>query len=411
MKCVLHIGLMKTGSSLIQQWLIDNKQQLSLQKICLSEISGKPDNHLFTASFHDTIDDWTRLMRIATTEDKRAYFAGFHDRLRQEIDELSKSHTTYIITSEHLSLHVTRSEDIGAMAEFLRTCFEEVKVVCYFRNQFDFAVSAYSTILRHGAMVDLATHLSEARPEFYHYDYFSIAERWSTAFGIENCDFRIYDKSVMAEGDLRKNFMTSVGHVVDFSPLDMSLASANEALSVLLGSAYRAINCTVPFWDSIDGGVSHWHLDLKTQIAGVEGLKIGRIESSLRADVEQAFDEVNTKFFGKFFSTSNQFKNDVAKSDAPLMVPLSDVETLVFDLVRATLSSIGSDRFLRDDDARCLRDAALGIEGKVDLKLQDSLALMKLARRARPNGPFIGQKIEEYEARLRPQEGEPAEGA
>ena len=46
MKCILHIGTEKTGTTILQDWLYDNKVELSKVGVYLSDNLGKTNNIL-----------------------------------------------------------------------------------------------------------------------------------------------------------------------------------------------------------------------------------------------------------------------------------------------------------------------------------------------------------------------------
>lgn len=400
MKCILHIGLMKTGTTLLQKWLYQNQQALSAQRIWLSDSLGSPDNYLFTAYFNDQLDDWSRYMKINTLEERRAYFKGFLERLKLEIDKQSKSHDVFIITPKNLNFCFTQSDEFKPLTDFLHGNFDDVRVVCYFRNQFDFAVSGYSEKVKHSSVFDLETYLKEATPESYHFNYLAIADNWSSAFGRDHCDFKIFDKAKFFEGDLRKDFLNSLGCQIDHARLNFCLDSANESLSPLVASGYRAINSVFPTWDPIDGGLHRPNFDLKATVNSIDSLQKGKIASAARAEIEEIFDDANTAFFTKYFNGPNQFKSRIVDAKPEVQFSQSEVERIVFDLLSTILPLKLPGGSLKDGDADYLRDIAVKIENDKELALEDCLALMKLAQRARPSGPFISWKVQDYESRL-----------
>ncbi|HLV00939.1 MAG TPA: hypothetical protein VKZ59_06715, partial [Acidobacteriota bacterium] len=59
-----------------------------------------------------------------------------------------------------------------------------------------------------------------------------------------------------------------------------------------------------------------------------------------------------------------------------------------------------------ENDAFAIRDIALKLERHLDFKLEDARALMHIAHKIRPFGPFIKRKLEEYDRRLKAGENE-----
>jgi hypothetical protein len=210
MKCVLHIGTEKTGTTLLQDWLYLNQAALSESGIYLSNKLGKTNNRLIPAYFCSHLDDWARRNRIATQEDKHAFFEGFLENLTSEITQASKSHKYFVITSEHLHSRLRKRYEIEDLYKFLNKNFDGLKVICYFRNQFDVAVSLYSTALKISSHAALESFIEQAKPENYYYDYARIADTWAEVFGRANCDFKVYNREQFLDKDIRKDFIIAI---------------------------------------------------------------------------------------------------------------------------------------------------------------------------------------------------------
>jgi len=397
MKCILHIGTEKTGTTLLQNWLYSNRDALSAQGIFLSDRLRQPNNRLLPAYFQSHLDDWAKRNRIRTLEEKDAYFDGFLERLRDELKDAAASHHAVIISSEHFHSRVDSAEDIQALAGFLNDIFDSVTVSCYFRNQFDMALSYYSTQLKISGTATLADCMARAKPENYYYDFLSIADNWSSAFGRENCEFRIYDRSKFSGNDLRTDFLDAIDCGIDKRLLDFSIETANESLTALESAAYRAVNASIPYWNDDKGGTNRLNNRTKRVVSDIGALKQGAIQSQLRAEIENRFKACNDVFFARYFDCTNEFI-DIADTIQPNPVlPMEKVEEIVFGLLAATLPALSNGSHLRGRDANDLRDLAIRME---EHSLEDALMLMRLAQRARPHGRFITRKIKDYEARL-----------
>ena len=70
MKCVLHIGTEKTGSTLLQDWLYQNQVNLSRQRIFLSDVLSINNNRRLVSFFQWELDDWANRNGILTQKDK-----------------------------------------------------------------------------------------------------------------------------------------------------------------------------------------------------------------------------------------------------------------------------------------------------------------------------------------------------
>lgn len=396
MKCILHIGTEKTGTTLIQDWLYANQSQLGSQGVYLSDNLGKTNNRLIPAYFHSNLDDWAKEQRISSIDEKKRYFLGFLDRLSSEISMASKTHEYFVITSEHLHSRVTQPKDIKALSRYLKAHFSNVQIVCYFRNQFDVFVSLYSTALKISSSDRLEEYMKSATPSNYYYNYLAIADRWSSEFGIENCNFGVYDRYRFKDRDLRKDFLTKINSKIDFKVLDYTIDSANKSLYALQGAAYRVINKHISYWDEMNGGINPLNIKVKRALSSVNDLKIGKIKSYDRQHIEEIFAECNDEFFKRYIKTENQFKSVEQKTDEELMLPLNHVSTIIESILDEILPLINnSTPLLMDKEVDCLRDIALKIEGENKLTVDDALLLMRLAQKVRPNGPYIKKKIKE----------------
>lgn len=401
MKCVLHIGTEKTGTTLLQDWLYDNRKNLGKQRVFLSTMLGTTNNRLLPVYFQHDLDDWARMNGIETTEQKEAYFEGFLDRFKAEVAEASKSHDVFVITSEHFHSRLTQIEGIIALSEFLNEVFSEVQVICYFRNQFDMAVSFYSTLLLVSPSdAPLNEFINSAHPQNCYYNFLEIADNWSAAFGQKNCEFRVFDRTRFLEGDLRKDFIRFVSDQVELDCLDYKIESSNVSLRALESAAYRAVNHVIPYWNKEDGKISFLNQEVKRSLSDLEILKKGRIQSDVRTDVEQAFDQSNSEFFSKYFGCGNLFVTETSSSRSDVTFTLQEVQDIVFQSLSAALGFTQGVQ-VPDSNADWLRDLAIKIEHKDKLGLEDALKLMRLAQVVRPEGPLISIKIDEYEKRLK----------
>jgi hypothetical protein len=166
----------------------------------------------------------------------------------------------------------------------------------------------------------------------------------------------------------------------------------------LQGAAYRKVNEKFPYWLEGNKGINPLNSLAKKMISRVESLKFGKQRSYKRSEIQMRFSKVNTDFFRKYFDTENQFMQDQSTSFVDEMIEIDDVEKIIENLLDAVFTIVGLT--MHDADANYLRDIAVKIEQKNEPTLQDALALMRLAKRARPNGPFICQKIDEWNLRL-----------
>lgn len=402
MKCLLHIGTEKTGTTLLQDWLEENRDELSRQRVYLPTTLGHRDHRWFTAFFQRKPDEWFKSKGIRTAEDKTKVFEGFLERLVDEVRLAEQHHDLFIITSEHLHSRITERESITDIALFLAAIFEQTTVLCYFRDQADMAVSLYSTALKTAHTMPLDDFLTRTVTlKSRYYDFNDIADGWSTAFGRDHCIFRIYDRSRFEEGDLRLDFLSCLPQPIDASRLTYDTTSRNESLPPLVAAAFRQINTHVPYWAE-GSGVSPLNVRLKSRIADLTALQPGKIDSPRKSALRALFETRNAAFLKQYFAPGEQVSASAPQPADPPVFSLQEVEAILESTLSALLPELDAESTgrLLDSDADCLRDVAVKIEQGTATSLQDAAALMQLALRARPDGPFIRKKVEDYATRL-----------
>ena len=77
MKCILHIGTEKTGTTLIQDCIYSNYNALSKQRVAVSNELDRPNNRKLVAYFQTTFDDYFKQNKIFTHLDKDRFFKDF----------------------------------------------------------------------------------------------------------------------------------------------------------------------------------------------------------------------------------------------------------------------------------------------------------------------------------------------
>jgi hypothetical protein len=401
MKCIVHIGTEKTGTTTLQQWLYSNRSALSAQKVYLSNICGKPNNR-YLSYFFEPAGRKSRCQLFNEHNDEAVFYEGFLDRLSSEIRNASTDHDVFVISSEHFHSRVTSTEDISSLASFLNKQFNEINVVCYFRNQYEMAISAYSTALRVGSSLSINEYLSsKVTPDNYYYNFVDIAENWSGCFGKDNCIFKLYDNKSLVDGDIRKDFLREILPNINGEKIKFKSESTNKSFACLQAAALRAINKHVPLWGGSQNHTSLSNNHLQRQLLLVKSLQRGVLNAHCRSEIDSLFEDSNKKFFAKYFEPMASFDSRDNDLENETTLSLNEVSEIVADICD-TLLPIGSSKaVLADGDAVPLRDIALKIEKKEPLSVCDSLVLMKLAERARPSGPYIRKKVKEYEVKLK----------
>lgn len=405
MKCILHIGTEKTATTTLQDWLYDNQTELSKLGVYLSDSLGKTNNSLVPAYFQGHLSAWAKHNGIKSDAEKKLYFKGFIERFKSEIQTSKKTHNYFVITSEHLHSQVTKKDEIEKLYKFLSSMFDEVEVVCYFRDQFDVSVSLYSTALKGNNSASVEGFVDQAKPENYYYNYLQIADVWAGVFGKTYCNFRIYDRARFIGNDIRLDFLSVIDSGIDAAKLNMDKVASNESLSILQGAAFRAINRKIPFWRNDKLGVNNDNKHAKSMILNVQSLKLGKITSSKSELIRKRFSETNALFFEKYFTVNDKFP--IMQLESNGFLSFDDASSAVEDLLECALKIDGEIiRSLSEEQINSLRDIALRIFDQKSNSIEDALALMNIALSFRPHGPLIKNKVAQWSALLEPAENE-----
>lgn len=400
MRCILHIGTEKTATTLLQKWLYHNIDRLDKCGIYLSEIIGKPNNQLVPAYFSNQLYSWAESKGISTIDEKNKYFEGFLSSLSHEIEDASKKYSCFLITAEHMHSQLRTKKEIETLYNYLKDKFDSIEVYCYFRNQYDMAISRYSTALKGSSVKSLDMFLDDVHPNNYYYNYGQIADNWKSVFGDLNCKFSIYDRARFTNNDIRKDLIAKIDRDIDLSNFDYTITEENSSLTYLQAVAFKRINSHFPRFKKVDGGLSAINQQLKQAILNIHPLRLGKIESDRRIEIEGKFSTINEYFFHNNFGSRNKFLT--TGNDKPIKSGekenLVQLGVLVDEILMGVFKVLQNP--LEDHDANCLRDIALKLIKDSPENLNDALSLMKLAKRARPKGPLIGKKVDEWSKML-----------
>lgn len=212
MKAILHIGTEKTGTTTIQEFLHDNRALLISHGVAYPRTPGLR-NHRNLAGYAMNIkqvDGFIAKHGLSSPEKKRRWKAAFKTRLHKELDELDASVHTVIFSSEHLHSRLWGEAAIGKIKELLSPCFEEIKILVYLRRQDQLAVSSYSTKLKAG---DTPSHILNPKVKCtnQYYNYYFLLKKWSSIFGKENINVRLFESGRFYHNDLISDFLMSTG--------------------------------------------------------------------------------------------------------------------------------------------------------------------------------------------------------
>ena len=243
MRCVLHIGTEKTGTTVLQSSLSSQREYLSRNGVCYAKSPGDFNCRSLAAAFTPLGKRDEYVVKHGLTKPNR--FAEWRHKLldetRREIIAAQDGCHSYILSSEHFSSRLLQDADVAELAAYLGSVFQEIIVVCYLRRQDLMATSRLNEVFRAGfpqRRFPTVTN-NNALPPLY--DYHALIKRWSGAFGESAIKVRIFERSELAGGSIIADFAeTQIGFPLKQSEhvdKNVSLSSAAQAALMMFNQA------------------------------------------------------------------------------------------------------------------------------------------------------------------------------
>lgn len=191
---IIHIGLIKTGSTAIQLWLSQHRQPLQAGGVHYAAAFGPRDHHRLAHA----------LRAAAASPDGPDGSALRHllDAFTLELRALPANIQTVVVSSEHLS--GLSDAAVRLLRDRMADQVGEVRIIAYLRRQDEFAISRFSNMLRAGRAP--ASPLAVAAPR-----YDELLSRWADVFGAAAIRPRIYAAGRLAGDDAVIDFREAAG--------------------------------------------------------------------------------------------------------------------------------------------------------------------------------------------------------
>lgn len=311
MLAILHIGVEKTGTTSIQEFLRLNRSTLKDLSILYPQSPGS-SNHTALALYaaaDDKCDDLRIGSGIARHDDLPRFRDQFAADFSRELNEASCE--TVILSGEHCSSRLTSRDEVERLHELLSGRFDAVRVIVYLRRQDEFLLSSYSTAVKSGIVQKL--WLPKVERELQRYDFAKILGRWSDVFGRDAMEVRLFNRSTMVDGNVVADFIHATGLPPDL-PYEMP-NEENRSLDSATLEVLRLMNKHLPY--TKDGEIFHPRADLHVLMEAIASGASVTMDPVLLDVFMQSFAESNRKVAREYFGQES------AAGD-PLFGPLRD---------------------------------------------------------------------------------------
>lgn len=362
-KLYLHIGMHKTGSTSLQQSLVESKSQLQQHNWDFIHLDPLGNSSLFV-----------------DVKKESSIITSISPSLEAKLTDVHYENT--IISGEHFSA-INNKAALENLSTRLEKQFDQVKIVIYLRRQDKIALSfkqQASKGLKKDHMLSsmLCGHSTNPLPTLtddltQYLDFHAKLTLWSTVFGKDNLIVADFDN--LENKDICFDFAKRVA-----LPISLTSQRTNEGVTRRFSLfSHRFIE---------KGLDPEFALNLRGKLNNdTEKVLPSRVEA---IEFYQHFDASNQKLASDFgLSFADNFDHYPLKSN--YFYNDDDIDCLI-DVVVDSLK-----KPMTDKDIDCIRDIALQLE---ESHLTLSLSLMEIAHKLRPKGPKIAQKVKEYQEKL-----------
>lgn len=397
-KLIMHIGIEKTATTSIQDFVYLNRQELSERGITLCDSLGIPNNQKLVACFQNHVDDYLMDHGIVDLKAKEEFFHGFLETFRNEIEKKIPEGGTILITSELFHSRLRDQESIDKLRDFLTSVFDEITIVCYLREQSSLASSFYSTRIKAGSTDSLEDFVNGISAENHYYNYKIFLDKWSRAFGADNLAIRIFDRSKLRNSNIFDDFLGTIKSNLDTRGLRELPRQSNETLGSVGIEIGRKINSIYPRYNE-NGSVNHFRWELMNCLSGSRLGAAGAIWNpkaqeiydmfcASNAEVARNYLALDTPLFGrppKRMEERRVFDNDQKLID------------MISEFFESLFGTVVQDRVLPREQGMRLRSATDRLL-QLPAILSAAEEILQVAQVINPEGQLIRERLETLKA-------------
>lgn len=230
---MIHIGWHKTGTTSVQNFLLNNRKYLQSEAR-----TYYPDEGLLQCAHH--LIAWTYQGRKTSPWGEIPVIDGGADSyvLRALDQATSKGCDTVIFSSEEFC--TLKPQEVRRLSAALEGKVDEVSVVAYIRRQDKIIESAYNMEVKWWGVRSTVDFDHYCRGKEGYPNYFKTLSQWGACFGLESLVVRYFERAEFEQNDIRRDFCKQAG--LDPDGLTFAGEDANDSLGPLSLEFMRMLN-------------------------------------------------------------------------------------------------------------------------------------------------------------------------
>ncbi|MDX2333307.1 hypothetical protein IRA69_06340 [Campylobacter hepaticus] len=237
MTAYIHIGTPKTGTTTIQHFLANNRNELLKNNLCYLNYKGSLD-HWFIPKLLDTL--WKKSNKSLDIFYKNKHiFLDYQEEIqiiKKEVEKLN-SKQAVLLSCEGIYQLCSSFEFLTIFKEILHFIgISNIKIIVYFRRPADYFIAYYTQSIK-GANSNYANIFLKNPNEDIHFmikyqlQYSKIMEIYSTIFKQDNLIIKSYDKNKFFNNNLIDDFL-SIFQITQ-NPSFKQANNKNKSLDIL----------------------------------------------------------------------------------------------------------------------------------------------------------------------------------
>jgi len=281
-KIFLHIGTHKTGTTSLQKFLYDHKNELKLMSFYFPKIG---------------IHQYSQHKLAFSLQDKHPLKNQL--KLWEElVDKIKKTECDNIIISSEEFSNIDNIDNIIYLKEVLKEF--DIKIIVYLRRQSDLVESIYNQQTKDWKSprkepIEFFINNDKLNLLCKYLDYFTFLDKWSSVFGIKNIIIRAYKKNVIKDFLNIIDCNIKVENKVFFNINKSTSAKALETIRL-----YKHLN------ESIE--VGKFIYEVANTVFPAEKFTTSLLTKEEKILIDQKFIHSNKKLF-EIFSLEEEFFN------------------------------------------------------------------------------------------------------